>query len=121
MVAVQNGLRARPIYLDPTQFGITLIGPAGRVLRPASTGWWDGHRGVIRLVGGAFYGEVIRLAGEEPMHLFDLPAAGTYRVVLSYHAVPPPPEGPPVTDRAFPTLDADTVVITYRPGAAETQ
>jgi hypothetical protein len=120
IVALQNGLQARPIYLDPTMFGVTLIGPAGRLLRPVSNGWWEGHRGTVRLPGGAFYGEVIRLGGDGPTRLFDLPAVGTYRVVMSYHAVPPPPEGPPVTDRAFPTLDADTVRITYRPEPAET-
>jgi len=120
MVALQNGLRARPTYVDPTLFDITLIGPTGQALSPVSNAWWEGHRGTVRVPGGAFYGEVIPLAGMGSMRMFDLPAAGTYRVVVSYHAVPPPPGGPPVTDRSFPTLEADTVQLTYRPGRAQT-
>jgi hypothetical protein len=121
VIMIQNGLRERPLYVDPTMLGVTLLDPTGRVIQPASNAWWEGHRGTVRLPRGSFYGEVINLSGAGLMRMFDLPGPGTYRVVVSYHAVTPPPGGPPVTDRSFPTLSSDTVRVTLRPEPPNSQ
>jgi hypothetical protein len=115
VIAIQNGLQERPIYVDPAMLDVILLDPTGRVIAPASNAWREGHRGTVRLPRGGFYGEVLNLSGSGLMRTFDLPGPGTYRAVVSYHAVPPPPGGPPVTDRTFPTLSSDTVRVTLRP------